>query len=159
MVERQLSNRQLAIWKLQILIKSESLDQIVMLTETVIDLTPPHLNVCQPNDSSNCADQGYFKCIYYKWFWPVNTEPIKGNTNDYKKQDLYCKTFFIQNLQKIDRFCNKRASYLSSLTLNCLDKHTNLKIALAYYGVCALWIGNVFKVQVPQSWNSLKFVW
>jgi hypothetical protein len=38
--------------------KNEYLDQIVMLKEAAIDLTSPHLNVCQPSDSSNCEDQG-----------------------------------------------------------------------------------------------------
>jgi hypothetical protein len=53
LIERQLSNRQLAIWKLQVLIKSESLRQTVMLKEAAIDLVSTHLNVCQPSDSSN----------------------------------------------------------------------------------------------------------
>jgi hypothetical protein len=53
LIERQLSNRQLAIWKLQVLIKSESLRQTVMLKEAAIDLVSTHLNVCQPSDSCN----------------------------------------------------------------------------------------------------------
>jgi len=53
LIERQLSNRQLAIWKLQVLIKSESLHQTVMLKEAAIDLVSTHLNVCRPSDSCN----------------------------------------------------------------------------------------------------------
>ncbi len=49
-------------------------------------------------------------------------------------------------------------SFLSSFPLNCYDKYTNLKNALTYYGVCALWIHNVFIVHVPKRWNSLKRV-
>ncbi len=48
----------------------------------------------------------------------------------------------ICNLQEIDKFCSKLASY-------GWDKHTSWKKHVAYYGICALQTSNVFIVQVP----------